>query len=307
MTHRLRVSYHPGYYAPIPETHAFPMRKFEGLRAHLTGTGVVREEDVIPPKMISAQDLQLVHTPRYIDGVINGGLDPKEIRRLGLPWTHQLGVRSRLAVQGTVNAALMALHDGVAGNLAGGTHHAFPDHGEGFCVFNDVAVAIRMLRQACWVRRVLVVDCDVHQGNGTASIFAGEPEVFTFSIHGQNNFPFRKQTSDLDVGLDDGAGDVAYLDTLDRALSTCYERISPDLVFYLAGIDVLASDRFGRISLTVEGLRLRDRLVIRSALSRNVPVVLLLSGGYAPALDQTVRAHAVMFESAVDILNGGGV
>lgn len=297
----MRVSYAPGYYAPIQEDHVFPMRKFEQLHRYLLDTGTLRDMDVITPRLADYNELSLVHTDYYLRGILDGELTRKEERRLGLPWSPGLATRSRLAVQGTMNAAMMALQDGVAGNLAGGTHHSMPNHGEGFCVFNDVAIAIRSLRRSMWINRVMVIDCDVHQGNGTAHIFADDPNVFTFSLHGEKNYPFRKPPSSLDIGLPDKTGDAAYLKTLTEALDTIFSRFQPDIVFYLGGIDPLETDHFGRLSLTLKGLREREETVIRYVKQKNIPLLLLLSGGYAPTVAETARAHAQMFEVATEV------
>ena len=192
----------------------------------------------------------------------------------------------------------MALQDGIAGNIAGGTHHAFPDWGEGFCVFNDVAIAIQVLRKNMWINKVLVIDCDVHQGNGTASFFSNNPDVFTFSIHGEKNYPFKKPPSDLDIGLPDKTGNKGYIISLSDALDSIFSIFEPDLVFYLGGIDILESDHFGRLSLTMKGLIEREHLVIESVYKKNIPMVLLLSGGYAPTLQETVEAHSHMYKIA---------
>ena len=210
----MRVSYHPGYVVPLPAGHAFPMAKFSALRDLLVAEGVLCEADLVAPREADWADLLLVHTRRYLDALAAGTLTKREERRMGLPWSPALVRRSRLAVQGTINACLMALHDGVAGNLAGGTHHALPDRPEGFCVLNDVAVALRVLQRSGWLRRALVVDLDVHQGNGTAAFFGGARAwpaggVYTFSMHGARNFPFEKPPSTRDVGLADGTGDAA--------------------------------------------------------------------------------------------------
>jgi len=294
----MRVSYAPGYFAPIGENHIFPMRKFEGLHAYLTEENIVAPSDVITPQLVDTSTLLRVHTPRYLDAILNGNLQKREARKLGLPWTPQLATRSQLAVQGTINAGLMALQDGVSGNLAGGTHHAMPDGGEGFCVFNDVAIAIKALKSAMWIRKALVIDCDVHQGNGTAHIFANDPDVFTFSLHGEKNYPFIKPPSTLDIGLPDKTGDKVYLQTLGDALDSIFSRFTPDLVFYLGGIDPLETDHFGRLSLSFEGLKRREELVIKTVRDKGFPLVLLLSGGYAPTVKETVLAHAQMFVAA---------
>ncbi|MCW9707223.1 histone deacetylase [Aliifodinibius sp. 1BSP15-2V2] len=279
------------------------MKKFTGLHRYLIEQDIIHESDIVAPSPVDITSLCTVHTNRYTNGIEEGTLNDKEKRRLGLPWSRRLALRSRLAVQGTINAALMALQDGIAGNLAGGTHHAMPDFGEGFCVYNDVAVAIQVLRQSMWAQKIMVIDCDVHQGNGTAEIFKENPDVFTFSLHGAKNYPFNKPPSSLDIGLPDGTKDETYLNTLGDALDNIFEEFEPDLVFYLGGIDPLESDHFGRLALTLNGLQNRDEIVIRKVISHDVPLVLLLSGGYAPTLKKTVLAHALMFETAQQLLN----
>ena len=297
----MRVSYAPGYYAPIPDEHIFPMKKFKGLHQYLLEENIIASSDVVAPSMVDMANLQMVHTQDYANGIMEGNLTKKKLRRLGLPWSKRLAIRSRLAVQGTINAAIMALQDGIAGNLAGGTHHAMADFGEGFCVFNDVAVAIKVLQQSMWAKNILVIDCDVHQGNGTAAIFKDNPNVFTFSLHGEKNYPFKKPPSSLDIGLPDNTKDDQYLKTLGDALDVIFEDFNPDLVFYLGGIDPLEIDHFGRLSLTNKGLQQRDRIVIRKVIGQDVPLVLLLSGGYAPTLKETVLAHALMYKVAKEL------
>ena len=294
----MRVSYSSGYYAPIPEDHVFPMKKFQGLYRYLIENGIIQQHQVIEPSQADTAQLMHVHTQRYLKGIFSGELERKEERRLGLPWSPGLARRSRLAVQGTLNAALMAIEDGIAGNLAGGTHHAFPDWGEGFCVFNDVAVTIRVLQRSMWIRRAMVIDCDVHQGNGTAAFFKDDPDVFTFSIHGEKNYPFHKPPSSYDVGLPDKTDDVTYIRTLGDALDHIFNSFKPDIVFYLGGIDILETDHFGRLAMSMKGLRNRDGIVIDTVYQKGIPLVLLLSGGYAPTLGETVKAHASMFEYA---------
>ncbi|MEO9884105.1 MAG: histone deacetylase [Balneola sp.] len=297
----MRVSYSPGYYASIPDEHIFPIKKFQGLHAYLLEREILQKSEIIEPKMIDFINLMTAHTNRYAYAVWNGSLDKKEIRRMGLPWTKSLAIRSRLAVQGTLNAGIMALQDGIAGNLAGGTHHAMPDWGEGFCVYNDVAVAIKVLQQSMWINKALVIDCDVHQGNGTAEIFKNDDSVFTYSIHGEKNYPFKKPPSNLDVGLADKTGDSEYHRNLIESLDLVFSSFKPDIAFYLAGIDPLETDHFGRLSLSLEGLRERDRIVIEMVTQKEISLVLLLSGGYAPTLEETVIAHAQMFEIAKEL------
>jgi acetoin utilization deacetylase AcuC-like enzyme len=297
----MRVSYCDGYYVPLPEDHPFPMGKFPALHARLLQEGVVTPVDVVAPRQADWTDLRRIHTPDYLTRLAEGALSDHAERRMGLPWSERLVYRSRLAVQGTINAAYMALTDGLAANLAGGTHHAFPDQGEGFCVLNDVAVAIRVLQSACWVRRVLIVDLDVHQGNANAAVFADDDAVFTFSMHGAKNYPFEKPPSSLDVPLTDRTGDQTYLDTLETYLPQTLDTVQPDLVFYLGGIDVAADDRFGRLALSREGLHARDRYVLEQIHARNLPVVLLLSGGYADTPEATADLHAVMHREAARV------
>ena len=298
----MRVSYSPGYVAPLPKGHIFPMKKFSGLHRYLLQKNIIKERDVIEPSLTDFLNLYTAHTQRYSNGVWTGNLSKKEIRKMGLPWSKELAVRSRLAVQGTINASIMALQDGMSGNLAGGTHHAMADGGEGFCVYNDVAVAIRVLKQAKWVQKVLVIDCDVHQGNGTAEIFKDDKDVFTFSIHGEKNYPFKKPPSSLDIGLPDNTGDLDYLLTLEKALDAIFNEFTPDLVYYLAGIDPLETDHFGRLSLSLNGLEERERLVIETVGKSDFPLVLLLSGGYAPTLEQTVEAHSLLYKSGHNLM-----
>lgn len=299
----MRVSYSPGYQAPLPENHIFPMGKFKGLHQFLLQDKWIQLENIVEPSEASVSDLMTVHTQAYIQEILSGQMNERKHRRLGLPWSSGLARRSRLAVQGTINASLMALQDGIAGNLAGGTHHAMPDYGEGFCIFNDVAVAIKILQRSLWVRNVLVIDCDVHQGNGTASVFAGDSSVFTFSIHGENNYPFQKPPSTMDIGLADETDDAAYLQKLAEALEVIFDRFEPDLVYYLGGIDPLETDHFGRLSLSLNGLYKRDRLVIEKCYDLKIPITLLLSGGYAPTLQETVKAHALMYQAGLEVWN----
>lgn len=294
----MRVSYARDYFVPLPDGHAFPMGKFPALFRILSEEGRVTPAEVVEPGEATWEELGLVHTAGYLRRLRTGAFERAELRRLGLPWSPALVRRSRLAVRGTVNAAWMALEDGIAANLAGGTHHSFPDHGEGFCVLHDVGVAVRVLRRAGWIGRVLVVDLDVHQGNGTATVFADDPDTFTFSMHGAHNYPFHKVPSDLDVPLPDGTGDTAYLAALRRHLPAALEGARPDLVFYLGGVDVLDGDRFGRLSLTRGGLEARDRFVVEAVRGRGLPLTLLLSGGYAASDEKTADLHASAHRAA---------
>lgn len=297
----MRASYCDGYYVPLPEGHPFPMAKFPALHQRLLDEGLLDPADVVAPRQADWTDLRRVHTPGYLTHLAEGTLSDHAERRMGLPWSERLVYRSRLAVQGTINAAFMALTDGLAANLAGGTHHAFPTRGEGFCVLNDVAVAIRVLQSACWVRRVLIIDLDVHQGNANAAVFADDDSVFTFSMHGAKNYPFEKPPSSLDVPLADDTGDEPYLDALKTHLPQTLKTVQPDLVFYLGGIDVATDDRFGRLSLTRDGLHARDSYVLEQIRAHDLPVALLLSGGYADTPDATADLHAIMYREAARV------
>jgi acetoin utilization deacetylase AcuC-like enzyme len=293
----MRVSYTPLYYADIGDGHVFPIRKFELVRDRLLGEGTLAPAEIVEPRGAAVEDVLLVHTEDYVTRLRAGALTPRELRRLGLPWSKALVRRSFLATGGTIAAARAALREGVGANLAGGTHHAFPDHGEGFCVLNDVAVAVRVLRRDGLARRAAVVDLDVHQGNATAAIFEGDAETFTFSMHGAKNYPLFKARSSLDVELADGTGDAEYLDTLARHLPRVFEH-APDLVFYLGGADPYAGDRLGRLSLSVAGLRERDETVLRACRARGVPVATVMSGGYAADIQDTVEIHCNTIRAA---------
>jgi acetoin utilization deacetylase AcuC-like enzyme len=283
---------------PLPTGHRFPMPKYRLLRAALLDEGVLRPTELVPAEPVALVELARVHTARWLEAVLQGHLSEAEVRRLGFPWSEALVARSRAAVGGTCAAAKLALLEGFAGNLAGGTHHAFADHGEGFCVFNDVAVSIRGLQAEGRIARAAVVDLDVHQGNGTASVFSGDDSVFTFSMHGQHNFPFRKQASSLDVGLEDGTGDAAYLDALYRHLPRVLDAARPELVYYQAGVDPLAEDTLGRLSLSREGLEARDAFVFESTKRRGIPLVVTLGGGYARPIECTIAAHLGTYRAA---------
>lgn len=297
----MRVSYHPDYWIPLPERHPFPMGKFPALHRILLEEDLIRPDGVHEPEECDPRDLMLVHTRTYVERMLSGALEEDSAKRIGVPWTPALARRSRLAVQGTIDAARMALEDGIAANLAGGTHHAHAGRGEGYCVFNDVAVAIRVLQHEGRIRRALVVDLDVHQGNGTAAIFEGEESVFTFSMHGQRNYPLRKERSSLDLGLADHLDDGTYLALLERHLPEVVDRARPDLVVYLAGVDVVQGDRFGRLALTREGLAARDHFVLETMRARNLPVLLVLAGGYAKTPELTADLHAIVHRQAARV------
>ena len=286
-----RIFYSPYYYADIGENHVFPIKKFELVRDRLLAEGTLQSSEIVAPEPAKIEDVLLVHTEDYVSRLKNGTLTTKEVRKLGLPWSEALVRRSFLATSGTINAAKHALENSVSSNLAGGTHHSFPDRGEGFCVLNDVAVAIKVLQREKLAERFLIVDCDVHQGNGTAFIFENDESVFTFSIHGAKNYPLFKERSTLDIELPDRTGDAEYLETLNEALPRIFMH-NPDIVFYLGGADPFEKDKLGRLGLTMEGLMKRDETVLSFAKERDVPIVTTMSGGYAADIKDTVEIHS---------------
>ena len=276
---------------PLPEDHKFPMRKYEALRRRVADEGLVAPRDLREPEAATDEQLHRVHERGYVRRVKEGRLDERELRRIGFPWSPAMVERSLRSAGATVEACRAAMDDGVAVNLAGGTHHAFADRGEGFCVFNDSAVAARAMQAEGRARRVVVIDCDVHQGNGTAAIFAGDPTVFTFSIHGATNFPYRKEASDLDVALPDGMGDEGYLAALDAALPLVLDLANAQLAIYVSGADPHENDRFGRLKLTAAGLRERDRRVLSACRGAGLPVAVSMAGGYGRDVEATVAIH----------------
>jgi len=294
----MKCSYHPSYQVALPPGHPFPMSKYSLLKDRLLAEGILAAGDMLQPEPLDVPTLELVHTLEYLAKLASSGLSAAEQRRLGLPWSEALWQRSRLASAGTLLAARAALDHGLAGNLAGGTHHAFADHGEGFCVLNDVAIAIRKLQAERAIERAAIIDLDVHQGNGTAAIFEAEDEVFTFSMHGERNYPLAKMHSNLDVPLRDGVGDAEYLEALRRHLPRVLDTANADIVFYLAGVDVAAGDRYGKLALTEEGIRQRDRWVIEAVRSRGLPLSIVLAGGYAATRARTAELHAHVFRES---------
>jgi acetoin utilization deacetylase AcuC-like enzyme len=296
----MRVFYTRRYYANIGDTHIFPIRKFELVRDKLLTEGTLAVEELFEPAPANVEDVLRVHTEDYVTRLCEGRLTDKETRRLGLPWSESLVQRSFYAVGGTIAAALHSLEEGYASNLAGGTHHSFPDRGEGFCVLNDVAIAIRTLRARGFIRKAAIIDCDVHQGNGTATIFADDLDTFTFSMHGANNYPLFKATSNLDIELADGTLDAEYLDVLSKSLHSVFAH-EPDLIFYLAGADPFAGDKLGKLALTIEGLRRRDTLVLGACYEREIPVTTVMSGGYGKQIEDTVEIHCNTIRSVKEV------
>jgi acetoin utilization deacetylase AcuC-like enzyme len=310
----MKAFYSDTFELPLPDYHRFPMSKYRLLRERIVDEGIVTPDELHVPDAVAWDDLRLVHDAAYVDAVAAGTLPAGVQRAIGFPWSPMMVERSRRSVGATLAAARAVLKVrlkpdttdaayAVAANLAGGTHHAFRDRGEGYCVFNDVAVTAAVLLRDGQISRAAVVDCDVHQGNGTASIFRDEPAVFTFSLHGAKNFPFRKEISDLDVTFEDGAGDAEYLAALDEHLPRVLDGHRPELVFYLAGADPYEGDRLGRLKLTIGGLRERDRRVFAACRARAIPVAVAMSGGYAPDVNAIVTIHSNTIREAVESAN----
>ena len=298
----MKVFYSDHFVLPLPEGHRFPMVKYSMLRERVERDGICGPGELSTPRAVTDQEILRAHDLDYLNRVVSGTLTQKEIRRIGFPWSQKMVERSRRASGGTLSACLAALDEGFAANLAGGTHHAFSDKGEGYCVFNDSAIAARAVQAAGLAERVVVIDTDVHQGNGTAAILTGDPKVFTFSIHGAKNFPFNKEESDLDAPLPDGAGDTEFLATLERCLQVALDAADADLAIYLAGADPFEKDRLGRLSVTKAGLAERDRIVLEACREREIPVAVTMAGGYARKVQDTVDVHFQSIRRAAELL-----
>ncbi len=292
-----RLFYCDNHDMGLPPEHKFPTPKYRKVRDLLAADGDYTFE---PAPFARRELIERVHDSAYVEGFLNGTLDPQVMRRIGFPWSEGLVRRTLASVGGTLCATQDALDRGFGGNLAGGTHHAFRAEGSGFCVFNDIAVATLWLRNERRIQRVAVVDCDVHQGDGTAQIFENDPLVFTLSLHGRRNFPFRKQRSRLDIELEDGIGDDEYLAELRPALDRVFA-FQPEVVFYQSGVDALACDSLGRLAMSHEGLKRRDRMVMTSCYDRAIPLVITLGGGYGKPIEQTALAHANTYRTALEI------
>ncbi|HYW20964.1 MAG TPA: histone deacetylase [Nodularia sp. (in: cyanobacteria)] len=297
----LPIIYHPDYIAPLPAGHRFPMSKFAKLYELLLADGVAQTEQFHTPKRPAPELIELVHTPEYVTAYCEGTLEPKAQRRIGLPWSLELVNRTCVAVGGTILTAQMALSQGLACNTAGGTHHAFPSYGSGFCIFNDLAIACRVLQKLGLVQRILIVDLDVHQGDGTAFIFQGDESVFTFSMHCEVNFPGTKQISDLDVPLTVGMEDDAYLQTLANYLPDLLAHIQPDLVLYDAGVDPHIGDRLGKLALSDSGLFRREMQVLSTCVGAGYPVACVIGGGYADDMKSLVWRHSLLHRAASQV------
>jgi acetoin utilization deacetylase AcuC-like enzyme len=299
---RVKVFYSDHFVLPLPEGHRFPMKKYSMLRERVERSGICENGELRAPHAVTDEEILRAHNPGYLEKVVAGTLTDKEMRRIGFPWSQRMVERSRRASGGTLDAARIALSEGIATNLAGGTHHAFADRGEGFCVLNDSAIAARALLAEGLVEKVVVLDTDVHQGNGTAAIVRGDARVFTFSIHGAKNYPFHKEESDLDAPLPDGASDDAFLLSLEERLERVLDLEDWNLAIFLAGADPFEGDKLGRLRVTKSGLAERDRMVLEGCRDRDIPVAVTMAGGYAREVEDTVDIHFQTVKRASDVL-----
>ena len=297
----IRIAYSPVYKYSLPSGHRFPMDKYELLPQQLLHEGLVSEENFFHPIQLTKEEILLTHTEDYLSKLHQLPLERKEERAIGFPVRKELIERGKYIAHGTLECAYYAMQDGVSLNVAGGTHHAFADRGEGFCIFNDFAIASNILLSKKDVSQILIVDLDVHQGNGTAKIFENDDRVYTFSMHGEKNYPLRKEKSDLDIELPDGCEDELYLTTLQSELIPVLDLVKPELIFYLSGVDVLAVDKLGRLGLSLQACKERDEFTFAEAKKRNIPVAVSMGGGYAEKIADIIEAHANTFRSAFDI------
>ena len=294
----LPIAFDPTYVLQLPEGHRFPMDKYELLPQQLLHEGSCEPTDFFIPKTASLDDILRTHDSSYVQRLTEGSLDKSEIRKIGFPWSPAMVAREFLIAGGTIEAVQLAQIHGTAMNIAGGTHHSYPSHGEAFCMLNDQAVAAHWLLAHQKAQKILILDLDVHQGNGTAVIFQNHPAVYTCSVHGAKNYPFRKEKSDLDIGLEDQTSDEAYLNIVDGLLPKLWEEVKPDFVFYLSGVDVLATDKLGRLGLSIEGCKLRDQKVLEFFWRKNIPLSCSMGGGYSPDIKHIVEAHANTYRIA---------
>ena len=296
-----RIAYHPIYKHPLPVGHRFPMEKYELLPEQLLYEGIVAPQQFFQPGILSDDIVHLVHDSTYLRRLKNGELSEKEQRKIGFPWSEALVERELRIAQGTVEASHFALEFGVSFNIAGGTHHAYRDSGEGFCMLNDQAIAAAYLLHKKLAHQILMIDLDVHQGNGTAAIFQDDQRVFTFSMHGADNYPLHKEKSDWDIPLLVGIGDFDYLNELSRSIQVFRKELKPDFIFYQAGVDVLGTDKLGKLKLSREGCKKRDELVLKYAQEQNIPVVVCMGGGYSARIADIVDAHVNTYRVAYDL------
>lgn len=295
------VAFDPIYILPLPENHRFPMEKYELLHRQLIHEGTCEPEDFFSPTKIDNDSVTAIHQKVYVERLKGLKLNKAEIRKIGFPISQQLIDREFIIAGGTLSGSLKALEYGIAFNIAGGTHHAFSSHGEAFCLLNDQAIAAQYLLEKELVKKILIIDLDVHQGNGTAEIFQKEDRVFTFSMHGKKNYPFKKEQSDLDIALEDKTNDKIYIEILREALPKLLKSVKPDFIFYLSGVDVLESDRLGRLSISIKGCEARDQMVLKYCHDENIPVQCSMGGGYSKDIKLIIEAHANTYRVAQKI------
>lgn len=294
----LKIAYHPIYRHPLPEGHRFPMLKYELLPQQLIHEGTCTEANFFEPEIPNDKHIVAVHDPEYFYDLLNIMISPKMARKIGFPLSEELVERERIIADGTIKGCEYALKNGIAMNIAGGTHHAYSDHGEAFCMLNDQAIGARYLLNKGLAKKILIVDLDVHQGNGTAEIFQNNESVFTFSMHGAGNYPFKKEESDLDIALPKGTNDETYLSILKKELPQLIKNVQPDFIFYLCGVDILESDKLGTLGMSVEGCKKRDEFVLSTCHRLKIPVQCSMGGGYSPDIKIIVNAHANTFRIA---------
>ena len=297
----LKIAFHPIYKHELPEGHRFPMEKYDLLPQQLIYEGTCSKENFFEPKIPNNRHFFTVHDPEYFFNLLNITLSKKEARKIGFPLSEELIAREMIITDGTIKASKFALKNGIAMNIAGGTHHAFSNRGEAFCMLNDQAIGAKYLQQEKLAKKILIVDLDVHQGNGTAEIFRNDASVFTFSMHGKSNYPFIKETSDLDIALKNETKDAEYLSVLKKTLPKLINQEKPDFIYYLCGVDVLETDKLGKLSLTIDGCKERDRFVLQTCHDYNIPVMCSMGGGYSPVIKVIVNAHANTFRLAQEI------
>ncbi|MDN6280796.1 MAG: histone deacetylase [Psychroflexus sp.] len=299
----LKIAFHPCYQHPLKANHRFPMEKYDLIPKQLRLEGICNPEHFFEPTIETSTEkyIQMVHSQAYLDAMYNLKLDRKAIRKIGFPLSEALVKRERLITNATLQATKFALQNGVGMNIAGGTHHAFPDHGEGFCMINDQATASYFLLEETQVEKILIIDLDVHQGNGTAAVFQNEPRVFTFSMHGKSNYPFKKEKSDLDIPLENGCNDATYLSVLKEHLPALMESVKPDFVFYLSGVDILETDKLGKLSCSVEGCRQRDAYVLNLIKEHQLPLEISMGGGYSKDIKHIINAHTNTYRLVQDL------
>lgn len=295
------IAFHPIYQHPLPEGHRFPMLKYELLPQQLVHEGTAYVADFFEPEMCDLAPVLAIHTTTYVNDLLQLTLDTKAARKIGFPLSKELVERELIIAQGTIVGAQKSFDTKVSFNIAGGTHHAFTDHGEAFCLLNDQAIAAQFLLNHKLAKKIVIIDLDVHQGNGTAEIFQNNPNVFTFSTHGKTNYPFKKETSDLDIAFDDGTTDDAFLKTIGDIIPKLIETQKPDFIFYLAGVDILTSDKLGKLSCSLEGCKKRDELVFELCAKHQIPTQVSMGGGYSPNIKTIIEAHSNTYRVAKSI------